>query len=103
MSDAATMTDAPNAKEIVLGLRANLAQFCLLVGGNAFVGAMVGRERSILPVIAEREFHLAARAAILSFIVVFGIVKALTNYAAGRLSETWGRKIVLVGGWLVAI
>jgi len=86
-----------------LGLRANLAQFSLLVVVNAFVGAMVGMERSILPAIAESEFHLAARAAILSFIVVFGVTKALTNYLAGRLSDAFGRKSILVGGWLVAL
>ena len=86
-----------------LGLRANLAQFSLLVVVNAFVGAMVGLERSILPAMAEEEFHLAARAAILSFIVVFGIVKALTNYFAGRLSDRFGRKPVLVAGWVVAV
>ena len=85
-----------------LGIRANLAQFTLLVIVNAFVGAMVGMERSILPAIAEEEFLLAARTAVLSFIVVFGITKAITNYFAGRFSDTWGRKGVLVVGWLVA-
>ena len=69
---------------------------------NAFVGAMVGLERSILPAIAEQDFHLAARAAVLSFIVVFGVTKALTNYLAGRFSDAVGRKPVLVAGWLVA-
>ncbi len=63
---------------------------------------MVGMERSILPALAEHDFHLAARAAVLSFIVVFGVTKALTNYLAGRLSDRFGRKHVLVGGWLVA-
>jgi MFS family permease len=87
---------------VKLGLRANLAQFSLLVVVNAFVGAMVGMERSILPAIAEHEFHLAARAAVLSFIVVFGVTKAFTNYLAGRLSDRFGRKHVLVAGWLVA-
>jgi MFS family permease len=86
-----------------LGLRENFAQFSLLVVVNAFVGAMVGLERSILPAIAEQEFHIAARAAILSFIIVFGVTKALTNYGAGRLADRFGRKGVLVGGWLVAI
>jgi MFS family permease len=86
-----------------LGIRQNLAQFTLLVVVNAFVGAMVGLERTILPTIAEHEFHLAARAAVLSFIVVFGVVKAATNYFAGRLSDSLGRKRVLVGGWLAAI
>ncbi len=85
-----------------LGLRENLGQFSLLVLVNAFVGAMVGLERSILPAVAEREFQIAARAAILSFIVVFGITKALTNYVAGRLADRFGRKQVLVAGWCVA-
>jgi MFS family permease len=87
---------------IQLGLRENWAQFSLLVVVNAFVGAMVGMERSILPAIAEDEFQLAARTAILSFIVVFGVTKALTNYFAGRWSDRFGRKRVLVAGWLVA-
>jgi MFS family permease len=94
---------APRAAGAVrLGLRENLPQFVLLVLVNAFVGAMVGMERSILPAIAEHEFQLAARTAILSFIVVFGVAKALTNYAAGRLSDRAGRKRILVAGWLVA-
>ena len=86
-----------------LGLRANLAQFSLLVVVNGFVGAMVGLERSILPAMAEAEFELAARTAILSFIVVFGITKAITNYFAGRWSDRFGRKPVLVAGWLAAV
>jgi MFS family permease len=90
------------AGTVRLGLRENAGQFALLVIVNAFVGAMVGMERSILPAIAEREFQLAARTAVLSFIVVFGIAKALTNYGAGRLSDHVGRKHVLVAGWLVA-
>ncbi len=92
----------PPRAELRLGLGPNLAQFSLLVVVNAFVGAMVGLERSILPAIAEQDFHLAARAAVLSFIVVFGITKALTNYLAGRFSDVLGRKTVLVAGWLVA-
>src|SRR5688572_1028703 len=64
---------------------------------------MIGMERSILPAIAEQEFHLVAKSAVLSFIVVFGITKALTNYLAGRLSDRFGRKHVLVAGWLVAV
>jgi MFS family permease len=85
-----------------LGLRENLLQFSILVVVNTFVGAMVGMERSILPAIAEEDFHLAARTAVLSFIVVFGVTKALTNYLAGRCSDRFGRKHVLVTGWLVA-
>ncbi len=97
-----TATPPPGTAAIRLGLRENLGQFSLLVVVNAFVGAMVGLERSILPAIAEQEFHLAARTAVLSFIVVFGVAKALTNYGAGRLSDRWGRQHVLVAGWLVA-
>ena len=93
-----------NARPAVrLGLRENVAQFTLLVIVNAFVGAMVGMERSILPAIAEQAFHLVARTAVLSFIVVFGVTKALTNYAAGRLADRVGRKQVLVAGWAIAI
>jgi MFS family permease len=86
-----------------LGLRENRGQFALLVVVNAFVGAMVGLERSILPAMAEQEFRLAARTAVLSFIVVFGVAKALTNYGAGRLSDRFGRRHVLVAGWLAAV
>ena len=85
-----------------LGLRENAAQFSLLVVVNAFVGAMVGIERSILPILAEQEFQLAARTAILSFIVVFGVTKAVTNYAAGRLADRIGRRRILIAGWCVA-
>jgi MFS family permease len=86
-----------------LGLKENLGQFSLLIVVNAFVGAMVGMERTILPELAAQEFHLAAKTAVLSFIVVFGVTKALTNYLAGRLSDRFGRKQILVGGWLVAV
>ena len=86
-----------------LGIRENLAQFSLLVLINAFVGGMVGLERAILPAIAEEEFALAARTAVLSFIVVFGLTKAAANYAAGRLSDRWGRRPTLIGGWLAAL
>jgi MFS family permease len=97
------MNASAHLTEPGLGLRPNLGQFSLLVLVTAFVGAMVGLERSILPAIAEQEFHLAARAAVLSFIVVFGVVKGLTNYAAGRLSDSMGRRTVLVAGWVVAL
>lgn len=86
-----------------LGLKENWIQFSLLVLVNAFVGAMVGLERSILPQIAEKEFALAARTAILSFIVVFGLTKAFTNYLAGRFSDKYGRKQILITGWIVSI
>jgi MFS family permease len=95
---------APDRPTVVrLGLRENAAQFALLVVINAFVGAMVGMERSILPSIADQEFHLTARSAVLSFIVVFGLSKAFTNYVAGRFADRIGRKHVLVAGWLIAV
>ena len=93
----------PPAGPVTLGLGQNLGQFLLLVLINAFVGAMVGMERSILPAIGEHEFQLAARTAALSFIAVFGLTKALTNYGAGRFADRLGRKPLLVGGWLTAL
>ena len=90
-------------KEIKLGLKENWKQFTLLVIINAFVGGMVGLERSILPQIAEKEFAIAAKTAILSFIIVFGIVKAIANYYSGTLANKFGRKKLLVAGWIIAI
>src|SRR5262249_4010682 len=92
-----------NVSEIRLGLRANWRQFSLLVLVNAFVGSMVGTERVVLPLIAEQEFGLVSRAAILSFIVSFGLTKAFANLFAGRMSDQIGRKRVLVAGWLFAL
>jgi MFS family permease len=89
--------------KVELGLKENWKQFTLLVIVNAFVGGMVGLERSILPQMAEQEFLIAAKTAILSFIVVFGIVKAITNYYTGVLAEKFGRKNLLIAGWLFAI
>jgi MFS family permease len=86
-----------------LGLRANAGQFALLVGLNALVGAMVGLERSVLPLLGKTEFGLTSAAAILAFVVAFGAAKALTNLAAGDLAERFGRKRLLVAGWLVAL
>ncbi len=91
------------ANPVRLGLRANWEQFALLVAVNAFVGATVGIERVLLPLLAEHDFGLASRAAILSFIVSFGLVKAIANLFAGRISEHWGRKKILVVGWLFAL
>jgi predicted MFS family arabinose efflux permease len=90
-------------KVVQLGLRENWKQFTLLVIINAFVGGMIGLERSILPRIAEVEFHIAAKTAILSFIIVFGIVKAITNYFTGALANRMGRKNLLTIGWLFGI
>lgn len=88
---------------IKLGLKENLHQFILLVIVNAFVGGMVGLERSILPKIADEEFHVAATSAVLSFIIVFGIAKAITNYFTGQLANKYGRKKLLIAGWLLAL
>ena len=92
-----------NTEAVRLGLRANAGQFALLVALNAFVGAMVGLERSVLPLVGEDDFGLASKTAILSFVIAFGIAKALTNLAAGDLAERVGRKRLLVLGWLVAL
>ena len=86
-----------------LGLRANLAQFSLLVGVNALVGGMVGQERTLLSLLATQVFGLVALTAALTYIVAFGAVKAATNFAAGALSDRLGRKPVLVAGWLVGL
>ena len=86
-----------------LGLRANAAQFALLVGVNALVGAMVGLERSVLPLVGREEFGLASETAVLSFVIAFGLAKALTNLAAGALADRIGRKRLLVLGWLLAL
>src|SRR2546421_95463 len=90
-------------RPVALGLRANIGQFSLLVLINAFVGGMVGLERTVLPLIAEHDFGLASKSAILSFIVSFGIVKAVANLLAGRYSDTVGRKRLLVIGWLFGL
>jgi MFS family permease len=96
-------TKVEKHSSIVLGLTQNLGQFSLLVVVNAFVGGMVGLERTVLPLIAEREFGIASKSAILSFIVSFGLVKAFVNLFAGRFAERSGRKKLLVTGWLFAL
>ena len=86
-----------------LGLKENLGAFSLLVLINAFVGAMVGMERTVLPLLAEREFAIASRASILGFLVAFGVVKALANALAGGAADRWGRRRVLLAGWIAGI
>lgn len=94
----------PNAtKPLGLGLRANWQQFALLVLVNAFVGGMVGLERSVLPLLAEQEFGLTSKAAALSFIGSFGLAKALTNLFSGHLAGRLSRKRLLVAGWLIGL
>ena len=88
---------------IELGLRENAAQFTLLVAVNALVGAMVGLERSTLPLIGQDEFGLSSTAAVLSFIVAFGLAKSFTNLGAGVLAERVGRRRLLILGWAVAL
>jgi len=90
-------------KNIKLGLKENWAQFTILVIVNAFVGGMVGLERTIFPKFAELEFGIASKTAILSFIIAFGITKAITNYFTGKLANKFGRKNLLLLGWLFAI
>src|SRR3989441_4222410 len=94
---------APSPRAIALGLRANLAQFSLLVGVNALVGGMLGQERTVLPLLATHVFGLNAVTAALTFIVAFGVTKAITNFVAGSLSDRFGRKPVLVAGWLAGL
>jgi MFS family permease len=98
------VTSAPSSSSwLRLGLRANLAQFSLLVGVNALVGGMVGQERSLLSLLATQVFGLAAVSAALTYIVAFGLTKAATNFLAGALADRYGRKPVLVIGWLIGL
>lgn len=90
-------------QSVELGLRENAAQFSLLVAVNALVGAMVGLERSTLPLIGEDQFGLASSVAVLSFIVAFGMAKSLTNLGAGALAQRVGRRRLLIGGWVLAL
>ncbi len=93
-----TATAAPR-----MGLRANAAQFTLLVAVNALVGGLLGSERTVLPLLAEQDFHLAAYTAALTYILAFGATKAVTNFVAGTLSDRYGRKPVLLAGWLIGL
>jgi MFS family permease len=93
----------PSAGATALGVRANLAQFSLLVAVNALVGGMLGQERTVLPLLAKDVFHLGAYVFALTFIVAFGVTKAVTNLVAGALCDRFGRKPVLVAGWLIAV
>lgn len=97
-------TDAPTRERLIaLGLKKNWPQFSLLILINAFVGGMVGIERTVVPLIGAEEFHLASTTLITSFIVSFGLVKAFANLVSGHLADVWGRKRVLVLGWLFGL
>jgi len=89
--------------QVQLGLRENWKQFWLLVFINALVGGMIGLERTLLPEIAVKDFHLTSTSVILSFIIVFGLFKAVTNYFTGALANRFGRKNLLVFGWLIGL
>jgi len=91
------------SRPVTLGLRANAAQFSLLVAVNALVCGMLGQERTVLPLLATRTFHVTAYTAALTYILAFGVSKAATNYVAGTWSDRYGRKPVLVAGWLAAV
>ncbi len=97
------MTVAAAPVPIRLGLRENLAQFSLLVAVNALVGGMIGQERTVLPLLAERTFGLTAVTAATTFVVAFGATKAITNLLTGALTDRMGRKPILVAGWIVGI
>jgi len=97
------MTAAESAPGVSLGLRANWQQFSLLVLINAFVGGMVGLERTVVPLIGSEEFKIASTTLVVSFIVSFGVIKALANLVSGHLADVWGRKRELVVGWLFGL
>ncbi|MFI6010924.1 MFS transporter [Streptomyces sp. NPDC051243] len=97
------MSAHTDAGAVRLGLRANLAQFSLLVLVNALVGGMLGQERSVLPLVADEVFHLSAYTAALTYILAFGATKAVTNFLAGTLCDRYGRRPVLIAGWLIAL
>jgi MFS family permease len=93
----------PEHRPVILGLRANAGQFALLVGVSALVGGMVGQERAVVPLLGVDVFGLPTATAALSFLIAFGLAKAVTNLVAGRLADRVGRKPVLVAGWLVGV
>src|SRR5574339_213367 len=97
------MIGAMDTLDIKLGLKENWRQFSLLVLINAFVGGMVGIERTVVPLIGSETFHVESTTLIMSFIISFGLVKAFANLVSGQLADSWGRKRVLALGWLVSL
>src|SRR5213080_3015470 len=102
MSEAPSVFESADSR-VRLGLRENWRQFSLLILINAFVGGMVGIERTVVPLIGSEEFGITSTTIVVSFIVSFGIVKALANLVSGQLADAWGRKRVLVLGWVVGL
>jgi MFS family permease len=94
---------AVTQNRLQLGIRPNLAQFLLLIATNAFVGGMVGLERTVVPLLGQKVFHITSTAVITSFIVSFGISKALVDLISGSLADRWGRKPILLLGWLFGL
>ena len=103
LNPGSSRTSPDVAPEIRLGLRANLGQFVLLVAINALVGGMIGQERTVLPLLATDVFGLAAFSSALTFIVAFGLTKAVTNFVAGTLADRYGRRPVLLAGWIIGL
>src|SRR5216684_4161870 len=102
MSEAPSIPQSSGSR-VSLGLRENWRQFALLILINAFVGGMVGMERTVVPLIGSEEFGITSTTLVVSFIVSFGVIKALANLVSGQLADAWGRKRVLILGWLVGL
>jgi MFS family permease len=102
MSEAPSVSKSADSR-VRLGLKENWRQFALLILINAFVGGMVGIERTVVPLIGAEEFGITSTTIVVSFIVSFGVIKALANLVSGQLADVWGRKHVLVLGWLVGL
>ena len=102
MSEALSVSKSEDLS-VRLGLKENWRQFALLILINAFVGGMVGIERTVVPLIGSEEFGIASTTFVVSFIVSFGVIKALANLVSGQLADAWSRKRVLVLGWLVGL
>ncbi len=102
MSEAPSVFESADSR-VRLGLRENWRQFALLILINAFVGGMVGIERTVVPLVGAEEFGITSTTIVVSFIVSFGVIKALANLVSGQLADAWGRKHVLVLGWLVGL
>src|SRR5437588_8603977 len=102
MSEAPSVFESADSR-VRLGLRENWRQFALLILINAFVGGMVGIERTVVPLVGAEEFGITSTTIVVCFIVSFGVIKALANLVSGQLADAWGRKHVLVLGWLVGL